>query len=57
MIPKDPMILLSFVNTHLRDHYSSLEELCSAQDTDRQELVDKLAKIDYVYDAETNQFI
>jgi hypothetical protein len=57
MIPKDPMILLSFVNTHLRDHYSSLEELCSAQDIDRQELVDKLAKIDYVYDAETNQFI
>jgi hypothetical protein len=57
MIPKDPMILLSFVNTHLRDHYSSLEELCSAQDIDRQELVDKLEKIDYVYDAETNQFI
>jgi hypothetical protein len=57
MIPKDPMILLSFVNTHLRDHYSSLEELCSAQDIDRQELVDKLGQIDYVYDAETNQFI
>ena len=25
MIPKDPMILLSYVNTQLRDYYDSLE--------------------------------
>ena len=31
-IPKDPMILMSYVNTQLRDFYSSLDELCSALD-------------------------
>ena len=29
MIPKDPMILLSYVNTQLRDYYDSLEALCT----------------------------
>ena len=29
MIPRDPQILVSFVNTQLRDHYSNLEDLCS----------------------------
>ena len=31
-IPKDPMILLSFLNMKLRDEYPSLEELCKAED-------------------------
>ena len=26
--PKDPAMLLSFVNLKLRDYYASLEELC-----------------------------
>lgn len=29
MIPTDPAILLSFVNTRLRDEFSSLAELCA----------------------------
>ena len=29
MIPKDPVILLSYVNTQLRDYYESLEALCT----------------------------
>ena len=28
MLPKDPMILLSVVNTKLRDEYDSLAALC-----------------------------
>lgn len=28
MIPQDPVILLSYVNTKLRDQYSSLEQMC-----------------------------
>ena len=31
-IPKDPMILLSFVNMKLRDEYSTLEEFCKEHD-------------------------
>ena len=33
-LPKDPIILLSYVNTQLRDNYNSLEEMCQALDTD-----------------------
>ena len=35
MLPKDPAILLSFVNTKLRDEFSSLAELCTALDADQ----------------------
>ncbi len=55
-LPKDPAMLLSVVNTNLRDFYSGLDEFCAAKDTDREELVGRLAVIGYKYDKETNQF-
>ena len=57
MIPKDPMILLSYVNTQLRDYYDSLEALCTCRGLTRKSLLDKMDSIDYHYDEETNQFI
>ena len=57
MIPKDPVMLLSFVNLKLRDFYSSLDVLCDDLDVDKKEIVDKLGAIDYHYDAERNQFV
>ena len=57
MIPKDPMILLSYVNTQLRDYYDSLEALCTCRGMRKKELVEKMDAIDYHYDEETNQFI
>ena len=51
------MILLSYVNTQLRDYYESLEALCTCRGTKKKELVEKLASIDYHYDEKTNQFI
>ena len=57
MIPKDPFILLSYVNTQLRDYYDSLEALCSLRGIKKQELIEKMDSIDYHYDDETNQFI
>ena len=45
-LPKDPVMLLSFVNTQLRDNYSGLKELAAAYDIDEKELGDKLAQID-----------
>ena len=57
MLPKDPMILLSFVNTKLRDEYESLEELCAALDADAEALCGTLAALDYHYDSVRNQFI
>ena len=57
MIPKDPVMLLSFVNLKLRDFYKSLEMLCDELGVDRRELTEKLASIDYHYDEEKNQFV
>ena len=57
MIPKDPVMLLSFVNLKLRDFYGNLETLCEELDVDRMELTEKLASIDYHYDEEKNQFV
>ena len=57
MLPQDPMILLSYVNTKLRDDYPSLEELCGALDVDREELVRRLEGVNYSYNPERNQFI
>ena len=41
-LPKDPVMLLSFVNTHLRDRYPSLQEFCEAYDAVPGELMEKL---------------
>lgn len=56
-LPKDTMMLLSFVNTQLRDNYDSLTEFCRVYETDEAEIVEKLKSIDYEYDAELNKFI
>ena len=57
MIPKDPVMLLSFMNLKLRDFYSSLDAFCEDMNVDQQEIVDKLSTIDYHYDSEKNQFV
>ncbi|MCI8463008.1 MAG: DUF4250 domain-containing protein [Lachnospiraceae bacterium] len=57
MIPKDPVMLLSFVNLKLRDFYGSLDALCEEMELDRENLLEKLAAIDYHYDKERNQFV
>ena len=56
-IPQDPVMLLSVINTALRDRYKGLDELCSAEDIDRSVLEEKLRQIDYAYDPSHNQFI
>ena len=57
MIPNDPVMLLSFVNMKLRDKYATLNDMCEDLDISSTEIVEKLAKIDYHYDVEKNQFI
>lgn len=57
MIPKDPVMLLSFINLKLRDYYTDLDALCDELDADRTEIEDKLSSIDYHYDKEKNQFV
>ena len=56
MLPQDPYILLSYVNTKLRDEYPGLDALCDGLDADKAELTAALARAGYAYDPETNQF-
>ena len=56
-LPRDPVMLLSVVNTKLRDYYSTLDVLCEDMQVDKQELIGKLEMIDYTYDAGCNQFV
>ena len=46
-IPNDPVMLMSFLNTQLRDNYSSFDDLCSAYDLDAEKIEQKLSAIDY----------
>lgn len=56
-LPTDPMILLSLVNTKLRDFYPSLDSLCEDADISKDEIIKKLSAIDYTYNAELNKFV
>ena len=56
-LPRDPVMLLSVVNTKLRDYYSTLDVLCEDMQVDKQELIGKLEMIDYTYDAGSNQSV
>ena len=56
-LPRDPVMLLSVVNTKLRDYYSTLDVLCEDMQVEKQELIGKLEMIDYTYDAGSNQFV
>ena len=56
-LPNDPILLLSVVNMKLRDFYRDLDTLCQEMSVDKSKLIDKLADIDYEYDAKTNQFV
>ncbi len=56
-LPSDPVILLSVVNTKLRDFYASLDMMCEDMEIEKKDLVQKLRAIDYEYDAKRNQFV
>ena len=57
MLPKDPVILLSVVNTMLRDKYSSLEALKDDIGSEAEDIEKMLESIGYRYDAENNRFM
>ena len=56
MLPKDPMILFSYINMKLRDQCPSLDELCQAEDIDTNWLLDQLGAVGFEYSAEHNKF-
>lgn len=56
MLPKDPFILMSYVNQKLRDEYPNLDALCEDREIDREELERRLAEAGFVYDEEQKRF-
>ena len=56
-LPKDPMLLLSVVNTKLRDYYHNLDALCDDMNVEKEEIVNTLKTIDYEYDENRHQFV
>lgn len=56
-IPQDPYILLSYLNTQLRDKYTSLVALCEDLDESQTALEEKMKIVQYHYDPARNQFI
>ena len=55
-MPKDPIMLMSFINLKLRDFYPSLEALCDDMEIDRKELEDRLKTAGYEYSEENKRF-
>ena len=55
-IPSDPLMLLSFVNTKLRDQYASLDALCDDLQLSRQDLQRRLSEVGFEYDPGQNRF-
>lgn len=59
-LPSDPIILMSYLNTQLRDKYSSFDELCDDMQLDasvRSEMEGKLKAVGYVYCESSNSFV
>ena len=56
-LPKDPFMLLSYVNTQLRDNYQCLEELCASLGVNEDEIVSALANAGFSYDEGLNRFV
>ncbi len=57
MLPQDPILLLSVINTKLRDFYASFDELCDDLEADKAQIISKLEMVGYKYDKNRNQFI
>ena len=55
-LPKDPMILLSYVNTELRDSGDSLEEFCVRMGVEQTELEKAFDEVGFLYDEKENRF-
>ena len=52
----DPNILLSIMNTRLRDKYDSLDVLCYDLELTKEYILKRLKDIGYNYNEEKNQF-
>ena len=55
-LPSNPFVLLSYINTKLRDDYSSLDILVDDLSCSKEEIIKVLESINYFYNEDLNQF-
>lgn len=55
-LPQDPVLLMSVINTYLRDQYPSLEALCEDRELDADVICSKLESVGFTYQPAQNQF-
>ena len=56
MHPEDPTMLFSYINMKLRDEFADLDDMCDTLDIDKYDLIEKLEKAGYRYDADNHCF-
>jgi hypothetical protein len=52
----DPHLLVGLLNTELRNHCDSLDDLVKTHNLDHELLIVKMAAAEYIYQPEQNQF-
>jgi hypothetical protein len=52
----DTHLLVGLLNTELRNHCDSLDDLVKTHNLDPARLIEKMADSDYIYQPEQNQF-
>lgn len=56
MIPKDPAMLVSWLNMRMRDSGDSLDEVCAVNGIDMEETLDMLRNAGFIYDSQNGRF-
>lgn len=57
MLPNDPIMLMSYLNTQLRDNYPNLDELCASYCVEKGEIVEELKRVGIFFDEKLNKFV
>ena len=57
MLPKDPNMLLSYINMGLRDKYDDLDDMSKSEGFDAEEIKEKLDAAGFRYEADLKRFV
>ena len=55
-LPKDPMMLFSFINMKLRDYYPSLDALSADMNVSKEDILNRLKEAGFEYNPSQNKF-
>lgn len=55
-LPKDPFMLMSFLNMKLRDNYASLDALCEDLNLSKADIIARMNEAGFDYNAKANKF-